>query len=398
MGLPTALLLAKAGYKVKGYDIDQIKIKLLKQKKIPFKEKGLLTLFNHSKNNFYPSTQLEQSDIFIITVPTPLNTQKKCDLSFVRSAINSIKKVLQNNNLVILESTVPPGTTINTVKPILDKAKKNYFLSYVSEKAIPGNTIYEMKHNHRIIGGINKQSAELTKEIYAHFVKSPIHITDTTTAEAVKLMENTYRDVNIALANELATRLKKLKVNPWEAIILANHHPRVNIHKPGPGVGGHCIPIDPWFLSDNNTNIINQSRKINDSMPKKLFESIKPLINNQKQPKITIFGVTYKGNIDDTRESPAIQFIEQAKKENICVKIYDPEIKNFLYPLQTLNESTKNSDCIILLTDHESFKEIKPQELTNNMRTRQIVDTRNILNKTKWENAGFKYYLAFNSL
>jgi len=395
MGLPTALLLAKADYLVNGYDIDKNKIEQLQNNQLPFQEKGLQDLFNQSKQNFHPSNKLKPSDAFIITVPTPLTTQKNCDLSYAIKATESLKPVLQDNNLIILESTVPPGTTLNTVKPILDETNKTYFLSYVSEKAIPGNTIYEMQHNHRIIGGINKKSAQLTKKIYSSFVKAPIHLTDTTTAESVKLIENTYRDVNIALANELSLRLQKLNINPWEAIKLANHHPRVNIHHPGPGVGGHCIPIDPWFLSNNDTKLINQSRKMNDSMPSRLLDKITPFLQHQPKPKITIFGVAYKGNIDDTRESPAIPFIKQAEKQNITISIYDPHIKRFTYPLHTLNESTKDSDCIIVLTDHDSFKEINPKEITN-MRTKQIIDTRNILDKSKWENAGFSYQLLFN--
>jgi UDP-N-acetyl-D-mannosaminuronic acid dehydrogenase len=398
MGLPTALLLAKSGYTVLGYDIDEKKIQLLQRKELPFDEKGLQKLFEQAKHNFHPSTELKAADAYIITVPTPITKQKTCNLSFVTSATKSIKTVLQNENLVVLESTVPPATTINTVKPILDKSNKKYFLSYVSEKAIPGNTLYEMQHNHRIIGGINQKSAELTKKIYSSFVKAPIHLTDTTTAETVKLMENTFRDVNIALANEFALRLQKLHINPWEAIKLANYHPRVNIHQPGPGVGGHCIPIDPWFLSDKRTDLINKSRNINDSMPEKLLTFTQPLLKHQKKPKITIFGVAYKGNIDDTRESPAIPFINKVEKENITVSIFDPYVKQFTQPLHSINEATKDSDCIIVLTDHDIFKKINPKELTDNMRTKQIVDTKNILNKDTWENAGFTYYLLFNSL
>lgn len=398
MGLPTALLLAKADYLVNGYDIDKNKIEQLQNNQLPFQEKGLQDLFNQAKQNFHPSTELKPSDAFIITVPTPLTNQKTCDLTYVIKATESLKPILQDSNLIILESTVPPGTTIQQVKPILDQTNKKYFLSYVSEKAIPGNTIYEMQHNHRIIGGIDQKSAELTKEIYAHFVQAPIHLTDTSTAETVKLMENTFRDVNIALANELAQRLEKLNINPWEAINLANHHPRVNIHQPGPGVGGHCIPIDPWFLSDKKTVIINQARTINDSMPKKLLTYIQPLLKHQKEPKITIFGVSYKGNIDDTRESPAIPFIQNAQNKSIATSIYDSHVEHFKYPLQSMEEATKNSDCIIILTDHHSFKDIDPKQIKQNMRTPQIVDTRNLLDKSIWENAGFTYYLLFNSL
>jgi len=398
MGLPTALLLARSGYSVYGYDIDSKKIDQLQQGILPFEENGLKELYDEAKNNFKPISKLKPSDVFIITVPTPVNKDNNCDLSYVHSATKAVSSVLENNNLVILESTVSPGTTINHVKPILDTQNKSYYLSYVSEKAMPGNTLYEMQYNHRIIGGIDRESAEKTKEIYQTFVKSDIHLTDATTAETVKLMENTFRDVNIALANELARSLESLGVNIWGAIELANHHPRVNIHKPGPGVGGHCIPIDPWFLVSDHTPLIKQARIINDSMPSYIFSKIEELLNQESNPAVSIFGVAYKGDIDDTRETPAIPLIQLAEKNGYDVRIYDPYVNNFKYPLSSLEDATEGSDCIIVLTDHSSFKQLDPYIISKNMRTRNILDSRNILDKTKWENAGFNYYLSFNSL
>lgn len=396
MGLPTALLLAKQKYTVYGYDIDPKQINLLKKNILPFEEKGLKELYRQSKKHFHPISELKESDVFIIAVPTPITNKKTCDLSYVVSATKSVSSVLQKHNLVILESTVPPGTTIKIVKPILDVKKIPYYLSYVSEKAMPGNTLFEMQNNHRIIGGINKVSTEKTRKIYKSFVKSDIHLTDPTTAETVKLMENSFRDVNIALANELAKSLEFLKVNIWEAIELANHHPRVNFHKPGPGVGGHCISVDPWFLVSEKTPLIQQARKINDSMPLYIFSKVKELVNDKPKPVISIFGVAYKGNVDDTRETPALPLIEYAKKEGYLIRIYDPYVKNFHYPLSNINDVTTGSDCIIVLTDHLSFKQLNPKSISKNMRTQQVLDTRNILNKRLWTQAGFKYYLAFN--
>jgi len=397
MGLPTALLLAKAKYTVYGYDIDPKKINLLKNNILPFEEKGLKRLYQQAKKNFHPTSELRESDVFIISVPTPITKEEICDLSYVLSATKSVSLVLKKNNLVILESTVPPGTTIQDVKPILDAKKIPYYLSYVSEKAMPGNTIYEMQNNHRIIGGIDKLSTEKTKNIYKSFVKSDIHLTDPTTAETVKLMENTYRDVNIALANELARSLESLNVNIWEAIQLANHHPRVNFHKPGPGVGGHCISVDPWFLVSEKTPLIRHARKINDSMPIYVFSRVKELVKQKSKPVISIFGVAYKGDIDDTRETPALPLIELAKKEGFIVRIYDPYVQNFQYTLSDIHEATSGSDCIIVLTDHLSFKQLNPKLISKNMRTRQVLDTRNILNKQQWIQAGFQYHLAFIS-
>jgi UDP-N-acetyl-D-mannosaminuronic acid dehydrogenase len=387
MGLPTGLLLAKAGYKVQGYDIVEKKIKMLQNDILPFEEKGIEKLFQQAKKNFEASNTLKESDVFIITVPTPVTDEKTCDLSYVLSATQKVSTVLKDNNLVVLESTVSPGTTINQVKPILDKKNKNYLLSYVSEKAIPGNTIYEMQHNTRIIGGINKKSAEETKEIYKSFVKGDIYLTDTNTAETVKLMENTYRDVNIALANEFALILPDYNVNVWEAITLANHHPRVNIHKPGPGVGGHCISIDPWFLVSDKTRLIRTAREINDNMPENVIKIITNLLKDIKNPTITILGLAYKGNVDDIRESPAFKIKKIAENEGISVKIYDPLVRNYAGNEPTLEEAVKNSDCLVLNTDHDVFKKIDPKKLI--MRHKNLIDTRNILDYDIWKKNGF---------
>jgi len=251
-GLPTAALLANAGYKVTGVDTDKEKIEKLKKGILYIDEKEVKEIVQKSlnSNNFIVSTNIEEADIFIISVPTPvLVDNKKPDLSYVISAAEMIRKVMKKGNLIILESTVPPNTSKKILLPILNKsglrAGNDYYLSHCPERAIPGNTIYELINNDRIIGGINKISCEKTKEIYSSFVKGKIYLTDITTAETVKLMENTYRDINIDLANEFAKIAEKIGINVWKAIELANKHPRVNILKPGPGVGGHCIPVRP---------------------------------------------------------------------------------------------------------------------------------------------------------
>ena len=388
MGLPTALLLAKSGNSVKGYDIDKRKIQLLQNKKLPFEEPGLERLFQQAMHNFHASDTLEPSDVFIITVPTPLTQEKTCDLSFVLSAVDAVKDVLQDENLVVLESTVPPGTTSEIVKPLLDETLKHYFLSYVSEKAIPGNTIHEMRMNHRIIGGIDQESAERTEEVYAHFVESTIHLTDTKTAETVKLIENTYRDINIALANELAKRLSAQDIDAWAAIKLANFHPRVNVHQPGPGVGGHCIPIDPWFLDSDDTCLMKQARKINDSMPSYVVGLAETLIQEKDNPIIVILGVSYKGDVDDTRESPSYTIKKICEEKGMRVRLYDPLVKHNPEVLTDLFMATKDADCLILVTDHSMFKDIDPCSIVN-MHQKNIVDTRNMLEYEKWIHAGF---------
>ena len=388
MGLPTGLLLAKAGYQVRGFDIDQKRIQLLQNHMLPFEETGLETLFHEASHNFHVSDVLEPSDVFIITVPTPLTQGKTCDMSYVTSAVNMVKKVLQDGNLVVLESTVPPGTTSEIVKPLLDETLKHYFLSYVSEKAIPGNTIHEMRMNHRIIGGIDQDSAERTEKIYAHFVESKIHLTDTKTAETVKLIENTYRDINIALANELAKRLSAQDIDAWAAIKLANFHPRVNVHQPGPGVGGHCIPIDPWFLNSDDTCLMKQARKINDSMPSYVVGLAEILMQEKDNPIIVILGVSYKRDVDDTRESPSYTIKKICEEKGMRVRLYDPLVKNNPEVLTDLFMATKDADCLILVTDHSMFKDIDPYSIVN-MHQKNIVDTRNMLEYEKWIHAGF---------
>jgi UDP-N-acetyl-D-mannosaminuronic acid dehydrogenase len=246
-----------------------------------------------------------------------------------------------------------------------------------------------MIHYDRIIGGYNKNSAQIAKKIYCLYVKGNIYITDIRTAEFIKLVENTYRDVNIALANELAQIAENSEINVWEAINLANKHPRVKILYPGPGVGGHCIAVDPWFLTEISSKwgIIQLARDINDGMPNHVIQLVRSVLCNLKEPTITVFGVAYKGNVEDTRESPAIKFIQLAENEGFRVKCYDPYVKKFEYPILDLNTSLENSDCIVIITDHEEFKSINPENIC--MRTKNCVDTRNVIDHKKWLNSGF---------
>lgn len=389
MGLPTALLLARSGITVNGYDIDRKKIELLKQGKLPFEEPGLQGLFEEAKQFFVPFEHLRSSDAFILALPTPITKEKTCDISFVLSAVKAVCKVLKDDDLVILESTVTPGTTVGVVQSLLESTGKRFYLSYVSEKALPGNTIAEMRNNHRIIGGLNAESAQRTKALYERFVTAPIHVTDCTTAESVKLIENTYRDVNIALANELTLRLSKAGVNVWEAIRLANFHPRVHLHNPGPGVGGHCIAIDPWFLVSNDTLLIRQARLINDGMPTIMVSMITEMLHAVKHATVVLLGVAYKGNVDDDRESPTYVIKGLLESKGYMVRLYDPVMKKEPIRSTELSDVTKDADCLILVTDHSIFKDIDPKHITN-MRSKNLFDTRNILDQEAWEQAGFK--------
>jgi UDP-N-acetyl-D-mannosaminuronic acid dehydrogenase len=261
---------------------------------------------------------------------------------------------------------------------------------------MPGSTLHEMVNNDRIIGGIDEKASELAKKLYVSFVKGRLYITSIRTAEMIKLMENTYRDINIALANEFAQIGEEAGINIWDAIELANKHPRVNILNPGPGVGGHCIAVDPWFLTEDSTKsrIISLAREINDGMPVHVLHEVREMLNNIKREElsITIFGVAYKGDIGDTRETPALKFIRLAEKEGYRVKLYDPYVKDedFEYPLLSLNDAVENSDCIVVLTDHNEFKSLSPAKIGELMRTKKIFDTRNCLEHKKWRENGFE--------
>jgi UDP-N-acetyl-D-mannosaminuronic acid dehydrogenase len=388
IGLPTALLFANNGIDVIGVDVNEKVVKTLKEGKMPFEEEGFQELLDgaYKKNCFKASTEVEDADVFMVAVPTPFDTEfRMADLKYVMSACEMIAPHLKPGNLVIIESTIPPKTCEKRVRMILEKsglkASRDFYISHCPERAIPGNTLHEMVNNDRVIGGLCNKATELTRDLYSSFVKGNLYLTNSTTAEMIKLMENTYRDVNIALANELGMLAEDYGINIWEAIEIANKHPRVNIHKPGPGVGGHCIAIDPWFLTENanNSSLITLARNINDSMPIHVLKKVKEMVNGIENPVITVFGVAYKGDIADTRATPALKFIKLAEKEGYTVKIYDPFVKEFEYPILSLEEAVEGSDCIVVLTDHSEFKKLNIEYFNSKMRYLNILDTKSIL-------------------
>lgn len=360
VGLPTSLILAKCGYQVLGVDISREKIKLLKSGTCSIADAAELFSDSKVKKNFTSDLKPSKSNVFIIAVPTPLKSkEKKADLSYVKKAITSICPYLRTGNLVILESTVPPGTCRNIILPIIERKTKykinqEILLAHCPERAIPTNTINEIINNDRIIGGINKTAALRAAEIYSNFVQGKLHLTDDRTAEMVKLVENAFRDVNIAFANEIENVCQSLGILATEVIRLANYHPRVNVHLPGIGVGGHCIPIDPLFISEtfpNKTKIIKMARTINDKKPYLVTKKIVCELKGQKQPKIVVAGISYKKNVNDTRESPALKIIEQLKEYGIKVSIYDP----IVYPSQRgkLLSFCEQKDALVVLVQHD---------------------------------------------
>jgi UDP-N-acetyl-D-mannosaminuronic acid dehydrogenase len=399
IGLPTASILATHGFEVVGVDVNPQVLKAISQGNSHIEEPGLETLVTAAvrSGHLRVKTTPEEADAFIIAVPTPLTDGKKADLSYVELATRSILSVLQTHNLVILESTVPPGTTRDVVRPILEESGlavgEDFFVAHCPERVLPGKILKEIVQNNRIIGGLNPQSAERAKELYGKFVEGEIILTDATAAEMAKLAENTYRDVNIALANELSRICAKLNINVWEVIEMANKHPRVNFHKPGPGVGGHCIAIDPWFIVEKapeEAKLICMARQVNDAQPEYVFQVIQEMIAGIQSPKVAVLGVAYKGDVNDTRESPALKVIDLLRENGYQVAVHDPHVHASELELVSLEEALQDADCAVILTDHSKFGNLKPQELGSMMRKQQLLDARHAINLEKWRLAGFQ--------
>ena len=406
IGLPTAAILANNNIHVLGADVNENTVNNINQGICNFEEPGLNSLVKDAVKNNYLSatTDLEYvantCDIIIVIVPTPIFENKKADLTYVISACESIKKGLKKGNLVIIESTVPPETGINVIKPLLEESGlicgEDFYLSYSPERALPNNTIFEMTHNARIIGGFNEKSADLTAQLYSYITQGEIiKVKNITSAEMVKLMENTYRDVNIALSNELAKICEKINVNANEVINAANYHPRVNLHTPGPGVGGHCIPIDPYFLIEiaekygETAKLISDSRVINDSMPDHVLSILSKF--NDGISTVSVLGIAYKGNVDDVRETPSKKLIELLIKNEYKVVAHDPIVKKEV--IETFNVDSVSyadslkSDCIIIMTDHDMYKELKPEQVKDKL----VISTKPILDSDKFRETGINF-------
>lgn len=405
IGLPTASMFATHGLKVVGIDINQFVINTLRNGDIHIEEPGLKAVVQTaiSSGNLSLSETVEFSDAFIISVPTPINPDKTAYMDYVISAAESIVPCLQEGNLVVLESTSPPRTTVDLVQPILEKsglkAGRDFLLAYSPERVIPGQILRELVENARVIGGINQASAQAGYDLYSAFVKGEIILTDATTAEMVKLMENTYRDINIAIANEFSRLADRFKINVWEAIEIANRHPRVKILNPGPGVGGHCISVDPWFFIEAASDLaclIRQARNVNDQQPAYVVSRIEKELGALKGKKVAILGLTYKANVDDMRESPAIEVFHLLKNAGAIVRAYDPYAKVPLAELCdaqvfSIEEVLAGAEAVIFLVDHQEFLRFIPGNLSKIINPCLILDTRNALSKEAWEAAGYKY-------
>ncbi|MFN2744485.1 nucleotide sugar dehydrogenase [Bacillus sp. z60-18] len=389
IGLPTSIMFAKHNNEVIGVDVKPEVIDSLNAGLIHIEEPGLQEALNEvvEKKLFRAALKPEKADAFIISVPTPNSDDehKSCDLTYVLSAVQNVLPYLEKGNVLIVESTIAPRSMDDHVKPIVENAGfevgKDIFLAHCPERVLPGKILHELIFNNRIVGGITNACAEAGANVYKTFVKGEIIKTDAKTAEMSKLMENTFRDVNIALANELAKVCNELDINALEVINMANKHPRVNLHTPGPGVGGHCLAVDPYFIiakAPQTAKLIDISRSINTSMPYYIVENVNKLMEKNNGKVISIFGLTYKGNVDDIRESPAMEIlnilIQQKKYE---IRAYDPHVnQDFVY--KNIQDVAENSDLILILSDHNEFKELDWSSLSG-MSTKQVLDTKNIV-------------------
>jgi UDP-N-acetyl-D-mannosaminuronic acid dehydrogenase len=415
IGLPTASTFAAHGIEVVGVDVNPHVLTTLREGRIHIHEPGLRETVEAAlrKGNLHVSETPEEADAFIIAVPTPFyedrfgeyNGQKYklADMRSVASATEAIVPHLHKGNLVVLESTSPPRTTIDLLAPILEKsalkAGKDFLLAYSPERVLPGQILRELVENSRVIGGVTPESAKAGRDLYATFVKGEIVETDATTAEMVKLMENTYRDVNIAIANEYSRLASHFGVDVWEAIRIANLHPRVKILNPGPGVGGHCISVDPWFLVEaapDLTRLISAARRVNDDQPHYVLSLARTALGSLYKRQIAVLGLSYKPEVDDLRESPAVEVVRLLQNEGASVKAFEPfkteaDLEG-VTAVPTLEAAVQDAEAIFLLVNHRELRNLKPSKLAAMAPARILVDCVNGWVGDDWPATGFKIF------
>ena len=392
IGLPTALMFATHGVEVIGTDLNKELVETLKAGKTTFKEEGLDDLFSDAlKAGITFTTEYQPTDHSIVSVPTPYDKDsKKIDPTYVVNAVEQVLDVAPFGAVVVIESTVSPGTIDKYVRPVVEEKGLSVgidiHLVHAPERIIPGNMVSELTHNNRTIGADDEEIGERIKNLYSSFCQGEIAVTDIRTAEMTKVVENTFRDINIAFANELAKICRSDDMDVYEIIRIANMHPRVNILSPGPGVGGHCISVDPWFLVGDYpglSNIILAARRINDSMPKFVLKRIRTIMEEHglaDPTKVGIYGLTYKENVDDVRESPTLQMLDRMKTHLSvgAVRVYDPWVEEDIVPNQvhSWDEFIEGLDLAVIMVGHDDIKE-KLDQLDNVF----VLDTRNICGK-----------------
>lgn len=382
IGLPTALMMAAHGVDVIGTDYNAERIRQLQQNVTVFEEKGLTELFAAAvKNGIRFSDRYQKADVYIVSVPTPyIKETRKIDPQYVVAACKSVLEICDDSCILVVESTISPGTIDHCVRPLLNG--RDIKLAHAPERIIPGNMLQELVRNSRTIGTDDPETGEKVKNLYASFCEGEIVQTDIRTAEMSKVVENTFRDINIAFANELTKICHAAGMDVYEVIRIANRHPRVNILTPGPGVGGHCISVDPWFLVGdypNLTPLIHSARNVNDGMPKYVHKRIREIMKERKISdfsRVGLYGLTYKEDVDDTRESPTLQLLDViAEKGEPAPLVYDPFIHTDMVPNQVhdLEQFLEKSELIVIMVGHSELRSSQER-----LAGKTVLDTRNI--------------------
>lgn len=386
IGLPTASLLGTKGYEVFGVDTSAHVVDTINQGRIHIVEPDLDILVKSAvqAGNLKAGLQPQEADVFIIAVPTPFREGHEPDLSYVDAATRMIAPYVKPGNLVILESTSPVGTTDGVVGRILEEAgldiEKDVFVVHCPERVLPGRILTELVENDRIVGGTNELATQKAVEFYQTFVRGEVLATDSRTAEMTKLTENSFRDVNIAFANELSIICDKEGINVWKLIALANRHPRVSILNPGPGVGGHCIAVDPWFIvarAPEQARLIRTAREVNDNKPEWVIAKVKASADRFKKPVIGCLGLAFKADVDDLRESPSVQIVNRLQREKIGeILVSEPNLtKHAEFDLLPYEHVIERADIVLLLVDHKQFRNLKAADLKEKI----LIDTRGII-------------------
>lgn len=398
IGLPTAAFIASKGIPVVGIDVNQDAVDSINAGKVPFFEPGFGELLARVVKEGTLSAQTEQieANAYIVCVPTPFREDHSVDTKYIRAAAQALAPHLKPGALVVLESTSPPGTTEDMAKHLIelrpdlslnDEDDNAIFIAHCPERVLPGKIMEEMENNDRVIGGLTPQGAELARKLYATFCTADLLVTNATTAEMAKLTENSFRDVNIAFANELSLICDRLDIDVWELIELANHHPRVNILQPGPGVGGHCIAVDPWFIvsaAPEEAKLIKTARTVNDRKPDWVMDQVLKAVSGKKNSVVAALGIAFKNDIDDLRESPSLEIVKRLAVDNpqLDIRVVEPNVEELPLVLKNLSNLTKQgvedaiaaADVVLLLVNHKEFVALDQTVLQG----KTVIDTKGI--------------------
>lgn len=398
IGLPTAAFIASKGIKVTGVDVNAAFVESVNRGEVPFVEPGFDVMLKKvvDKGLLVAQSKQIEADAYIVCVPTPFADDYKVDTKYINAAVEAMAPHLRPGALVVLESTSPPGTTEAMAKHIVElrpdlsldeDAENAIFVAHCPERVLPGRIMEEMESNDRVIGGLTPRGTQMAADLYGTFCTAELLQTNATTAEMAKLTENSFRDVNIAFANELSLISDRLGIDVWELIDLANHHPRVNILQPGPGVGGHCIAVDPWFIVSSvpeEARIIKMARDINDGKPQWVIDQVTKAIEDKKAPVVAALGIAFKNDIDDLRESPSLNIVKRLGEEHpkLDIRVVEPNVEELPPSLssvpnlrkQDLAEALTDAEVVLLLVNHKEFIALDRSELTG----KTVIDTKGI--------------------